>query len=99
VGRYNIYIADELVGGVDLIVNQDIKEGWFPSYIYISNRASFIIAIVLFVLLIAFIILLRIRHKNLKRRKEIKKAKIREMAKSSMEMQQDRKRREWTYHK
>lgn len=99
VGRYNIYIADELVGGVDLIVNENIKEGWFPSYIYISNKATVIIATVLFVLLIAFSILLNIRHKNLKRRREAKKARIKELAKRSMEMQEDRKRREWTYHK
>lgn len=99
VGRYNIYLANELVGGVDLIVNQDIKVGWFPSYVYISNRASVIIAIVLLIILIVISTILNTRQRNLRKREEIKKARIRELAKRTVEMQEDRKKREWTYHK
>ena len=99
VGRYNIYIANELVGGVDLIVKDDVEEGWFPSYIYISNRASIIICIVLLVIVMGISYILMLRRRNLKKRREKRAARIKEMAIKSMEMEEDRKRRAWTYHK
>ena len=99
VGRYNIYIGNELVGGVDLMVNEDVKVGWFPSYLYISNRASIIVGIVTLVILIGISYIFNLRRINLKKKRERRAAKIKEMAIKSMEMEEDRKRRNWTYHK
>jgi len=99
VGRYNIYIGNELVGGVDLMVNEDVKVGWFPSYIYISNRASIIAGIVALFILMGISYIINLRRINLKKKRERRAAKIKEMAIKSMEMEEDRKRRNWTYHK
>ncbi len=46
VGTYQIYVADELVNEVNLVITEDIDQGWFPSYLGISNFATIIICIV-----------------------------------------------------
>ncbi len=98
VGEYRIYIADELKGTVDLVTKKDIDKGWFPSYLYISNFMTVVLmAVVLLILLLIF------RIKQLKRRKEKMKKlkrqqKIREAARKQMEIEEDRRRRGWTYH-
>lgn len=97
IGEYRIYVADELKGTVDIVTDREIKTGWFPSYIYISNLAVIIIGTVL-TLVIAFV--LRVRYVKLKRRRirEAKRqAKIREMAMRQKALEEDRKRRNWTY--
>ena len=99
VGRYNIYIANELMGGVDIIVEKDVNVGWLPSYIYISNKATIIIGIVLLILLMGFSYIIILRKRNIKRRRALRAKKVREMALKTMEMEEDRKRRNWTYHK
>lgn len=98
VGEYRIYVADELKGTVDLVIKKDVGKGWPPSYLYISNLAT--VLCVLGILLILYIIL-RIRAYKRKRRrmKELKRQqKIREAARRQLEIEEDRKRRGWTYH-
>ena len=97
VGEYRIYVANELTGTVDLVVKEDVKIGWTPSYIYISNMTTVIICLILFI-----IILLFVRARNIKRRKKRMRArkhkeKIREIAKKRLEIEEDRRRRNWTY--
>jgi hypothetical protein len=95
VGEFRIYVADELKGTVDLIIKEDVAEGWFPSRYYISNTASIVIGAVLFLLLVFLLRVLHVRRRRAKRREAIRRAKIRELARRQLEIDEDRKRREW----
>lgn len=97
-GEYRIYVADELTGTVDLIVKEDVETGWFPSYAYISNGMTILVDVILLCILV-----LIIRVRNIKRRKrklaeKRRRQQIREIAMREYEIEQDRKRRNWTYH-
>lgn len=97
VGEFRIYVADELKGTVDLVTKKEVKKGWFPSKLYISNFAT--VMIVIIGLLIAFF---TIRHKaGKKRRAKLKErerqAKIRQMAMEQEALEEDRRKRNWTY--
>ena len=99
VGEYRIYVADELKGTVDLIVKKDVPTGWILSNLYISNLATLI---ALLLILIVGFGLARIRAIN--KHKAMLKArarqqKIREMAEKQEALDEDRKKRKWTYSK
>lgn len=97
VGEYRIYVADELTGTVDVIVKENVKEGWFPSYIYISNLTTIIIASFLFIFIYLIIRAIRIKRRKIKIRAKKRQEKIREMARKKLEIEEDRRRRNWTY--
>lgn len=99
VGEYRIYIADELKGTVDLVVKEDIKKGWAPSKIYISNFAVVLVCLVLFILAFIIIRLRAINRRKRKIREMRKREKIREMARKQEALDRDRKMRSWTYSK
>jgi hypothetical protein len=96
VGEFRIYVADELKGTVDLVTKTEVKRGWWPSRYYISNFATVIIGIILFLILLLILRILYVR----KRRDKIKAAKrerrLREMARQQLAMEEDRRRRNWT---
>ena len=96
VGEFRITVADELKGTVDLVIKRDVPKGWFLSKYYISNRMTIVLGVVL-VLLLAF--LLRVKHvkrRREKRREAMRRQKIREMARKQLEIDEDRRKREWT---
>lgn len=99
IGEYRVYVADELKGTVDIVARKDVKVGWLPSYLYISN-----LTVVLIVIIILFIVFLILRH-SWKKRKKIKEkerrrqAKIEQLAREQQQIEEDRKRRNWTYTK
>lgn len=97
IGEFRIYVADELKGTVDLITKKEVKKGWLPSYIYISNFAT-TLTIVIILLLVLFILRLRAinKRKAMLRRRE-RQAKIREMALKQEALDEDRRKRNWTY--
>ena len=74
VGVCEIYVGDSKVNEIPIIVNESVPEGWFPSYIGISNRATIIILAVLtllfLILLIILILRIHYRRKFIKARKE-----------------------------
>ncbi len=91
-GEYRIYVADELKGTVPLVVNEDIKKGWLPSKIYISNLATVIICLVILALVIE-IFRIRARKKRIKRLRAAKrKEEIRRLALKQMEEDRFRNR-------
>ena len=97
VGEYRIYVADELKGTVDLVIKKDIKEGWPLSKIYISNFAT-----VMTVLIVVGVLLLLVRVRNINKRKMRMKQfkrnqKIRELAARQEALDEDRRKRKWTY--
>ena len=96
VGEFRIYVADELKGTVDLIIKKDVAKGWAPSKIYISNRATVIICAVLGLIILFLIRVTTVRRQREKRREAIRKQKIRTMARKQLELEEDRKRRNWT---
>lgn len=64
VGELEVYANGELVATSDVVASEQIDEGWFPSYIYISNKASMII---LACLLLIIIVILCYNHRVAKR--------------------------------
>jgi len=95
VGEFRIYVADELKGTVDLVIREDVPEGWYPSRFYISNMASVILGVILLLLLMFFLRVLHVRRRREKRREAIRRQKIREIARMQLEIDEDRKRRKW----
>lgn len=71
IGKYMVYVDGELRATHDLVVREKVDEGWFPSKVYISNRATLIIAAVI-VSLIVLRTLLRamILRRRAKKRKK-----------------------------
>lgn len=93
VGEYDVYVGDEFQGSVDLVVKKTISKGFFPSKIYISNMATYVV-----VGLIGFLILLRIERKNRKKRrirknKMKRREKARKIAKRELAREDNRKNR------
>ncbi|MBR3146678.1 MAG: D-alanyl-D-alanine carboxypeptidase, partial [Eubacterium sp.] len=95
VGEFRIYVADELKGTVDLITKENVSEGWFLSRYYISNTATIVIGVVLFLLLVFLLRVGHVKRRRAKRREAIRRQKIREIARKQLEIDEDRKRREW----
>ena len=80
IGTYEIYVGDDVVNSVPLVVHQDIEIGWFPSYIGISNNMSVVIASVLCVIAVLMVMALIARLVNMRKRKKIRKRRIRRLA-------------------
>jgi hypothetical protein len=95
VGEFRIFVADELKGTVDLIIKEDIPLGWYPSRFYISNVGTIVIGSILVLLLLFLLRVGHVKRRRAKRREAIRRAKIREMARMQLEIDEDRKRREW----
>ena len=95
VGEFRIYVADELKGTVDLIIKEDVAEGWYLSRYYISNTATIVLGALLFVLLMFLLRVWHVKRRRAKRHEAIRRAKIRELAMRQLEIDEDRKRREW----
>lgn len=56
-GKYYIYANGELAGQGYLYAARDVKTGWLPSYLYISNNTAFITLIAVLLILALGIIL------------------------------------------
>ena len=97
VGTYQIYVADELVNEVNLVITEDIDQGWFPSYLGISNFATIIICIVFILLLTLFLTISITKARNRRRKRMMKKQRIMEIAMEEMRREQERKEREWRF--
>ena len=95
VGEYRIYVADELKGTVDLIIKEDVPLGWYPSRYYISNTATIVLGVMLFLLLVLLIRAGHVKRRRAKIREVMRREKIRELAMMQLEIDEDRKRREW----
>ena len=95
VGKYQVYVANELVDEVNLVAIKGIREGWFPSYVGISNKASLIIGAVLLLLLLLAILRVVLGVRNSRRRKRAHRAKVRELARKQLEEE----RREFNSHR
>lgn len=97
VGTYQIYVADELVNEVDLVIKEDIEEGWFPSYLGISNFATIIICVIFALLVTLFLSISIAKARYRRRRKMMKKRRIMEIAMEEMRREQERKERDWRF--
>ncbi len=95
VGEFRIFVADELKGTVDLITKEDVPEGWFFSKYYISNIATVIIGAILILLLVFLMRVGYVKRRRAKRREAIRRQKIRELARMQLDIDEDRRRREW----
>lgn len=89
VGRYQVYVANELVDEVNLVAIKGIKEGWFPSYVGISNQASLIGGGVLLLLIIALITRIAVGVRNRRIRKQAHRERVRELARKQMESEKE----------
>lgn len=64
IGTYAVYANGEKVAESDVLAAENVAEGWFPSYIYISNLAS---CIILAGILLIIILLLCYNHRVAKK--------------------------------
>ena len=85
VGKYQVYVANELVDEVNLVATKGIKEGWFPSYVGISNQASMIIGGVMLLIILLIIARMIAGVSNRRKRRKAHKAKVRAMARKQLE--------------
>lgn len=97
IGVVEIYIAEDLVGKVDLVAKESIEEGWFLSFLGISNFQTILIGIILAVVIIFAITIMSLRIKNKKRQQALRKKKIMEEAKKQLEREEDLRRRNWHF--
>lgn len=97
VGTMEIYAADELVNQVDLIIREDVEEGWFTSYLGISNFAAVLIGIgaVIFLLLLLWISAMRAKARRIKKRR--RQQKIMEIAMEEIRREQEQRERGWRF--
>lgn len=64
-GKFYIYANKEEVGEGYLYVGEDIEQGWFPSFLYVSNRTTVFVGIILaLVLLLGFVLNLNSKRKR-----------------------------------
>ena len=97
VGTYRIYVADELVNEVDLIAGEDVKTGWLPSYLGISNTTTVIGGAVIGALLILFI-WIKVHNVRVRRaKKRLHRQMVMEMAMEELRREQEKKERGWRY--
>ena len=97
VGKLEIYVAEDLVNEVDLVVQEDVETGWFPSYLGISNMATIIIGVALVIFLILNMWLSAVRRRNQRRKKLERQRKIRELAAAELEAERSREERDWRF--
>lgn len=97
VGKLEIYVGEDLVNQVDLVIKEDVEKGWFPSYLGISNRATIIIGVILVLLLIARIWIGVEAAKRKRRKKLERQRKIQELAMQQLEAERNRKERDWRF--
>lgn len=97
VGTMEIYAADELVNEVDLIIREDVEEGWFTSYLGISNFAAVLIGIgaVIFLLLLLWISAMRAKARRIKKRR--RQQRIMEIAMEEIRREQEQRERGWRF--
>ncbi len=97
VGTYKIYAGDDVVNEVPLVIHKDVKKGWFPSYLGISNRATVIILCVLGVILIIFMIMALIGANARRRRRKARQERIRKLAMEEARKEEERRKRNWNF--
>lgn len=97
VGKYEIYVGEDLVNQIDLVIKEDVEKGWFPSYLGISNTATVIIAAILVILLLVRIWIGIEAAKRKKRKKLERQRKIQELAMQELEAERDRRERDWRF--
>ena len=98
IGTIVISLANEPIRRIDMVAQNDIKEGWFLSRFYISNLTTIIIGLVILLFISFVLLVLILRAKNRKKREKLRKEKIREAARKQMEQERDWNERGWTYH-
>lgn len=64
VGSVKVYVNGEFTAESPLVIKKDIKKGWLPSQIYISNLASLIIVGILIIMVVVFGL---IKYKNVRK--------------------------------
>ena len=76
-GKISVYLGDELIGEHKLVASEDIKTGWLPSYLYISNKATLNALKVIGLFILLLLIVSTIGRKSAKRRRAKKEARKR----------------------
>lgn len=97
VGKVKIYVADEQVNEVALVIKEDVETGWFTSYLGISNLAAVIIAAAVILIFCFFIWVSAMKAKTRRRKKRLRQQRIMEMAREELYREQERRDRDWRF--
>ena len=76
-GKIQVYMGDELIGEHKLVAAEDIKTGWLPSYLYISNKATMNALKVIGLFILLLLLVSTIGRKGASRRRQKKEARKR----------------------
>lgn len=76
-GKIQVYMGDELIGEHKLVVSEDIRTGWLPSYLYISNKATLNAFKVIGLFILLLLLVSTIGRKGASRRRQKKEARKR----------------------
>lgn len=97
IGVAEIYLAEDLVGKVDLVAAEKVQEGWFLSFLGITNFQTIVIGVVLALLLVFAVAILCMRRNNKKKQKAIRQRRLMEEARKQLEREEDLRRRNWHF--
>ena len=97
IGVAEMYIADDLAGKVDLVAKENVEEGWFLSFLGITNFQTILIGVALGLIVIFALVILYLRIRNKKRQQAIRKKKLMEEARKQLEREEDLRRRNWHF--
>ncbi len=97
IGSLELYLHDELIHTYDIQSTDDVEVGWFTARLGISNLTAVILTAI--ILLIVAVLMRRnaIRQRKEKIMEERRKERLQQIAKKQLEIEEDRKRRGWTY--
>ncbi len=80
VGSYTVLVDGEEIGTHPLVAAEGIETGWFPSYIYISNKQAVKLGMICLALALLTLLVLILAARNRKRRARARReARIRRM--------------------
>lgn len=97
VGHCNIYVGDEVTHKVPLVAGETVGEGWFPSYIGISNFSAIIIMAVIIIMALLLLTVIILKTKARRRRNRRRKRRIRRIVEQQLREEEENKRRSRRY--
>ncbi len=97
VGRLDIYVGEEKVNSVPLVVHDAVYTGWLPSYVGISNFMTVVILVILAVITVIFLYILHKRKQARIRRERARQRKIERLALERYMEEEDHRQRNWKF--
>ena len=96
-GKFQIFVADELVNEINLIATRDVETGWFTSYLGISNKVAVVLGIIIFLICVFFIWIVILKAEYRRKLKKIRREKILRIAREELKKEKEYENRGWKF--